>query len=438
MNRGPPHGARHPWMAKATECSSVIRQYHRRGAPERRRRDDPRREGAATAGNHVEENRLHRENTFMADVTWQCELLDKFCMDVFAAFGFPAGDCRTITDVLLLSDLYGIDSHGMQRMVRYHKGIEKGLIDVKARPEVVFETPVSAVIDGHDGMGQVLGRFAMETAIDKARKSGVGIVTMRNSNHYGIAGYYAKMACDQGLIGFSCTNSEAIMVPTHGRLAMIGSNPIACAMPAAPYDFLLDASTTVVTRGKLEIYNKNDKELPHGWCLDAEGGDGVDASEILANIVGKKGGGIVPVGGSDEVSGGHKGYGYGMLCEIFSSILSLGLTSNLTMQGGKGAICHGFAALNPAIFGDTAAIKAHFSVFLEDLRQSPAAAGRRVYTHGEKEIAVKEARSKNGIPVNENTMVEIFDLCAYLKIEPGKYFGDYAPEQAKKVFKDNY
>ena len=138
------------------------------------------------------------------------------------------------------------------------------MIKVDAKPEVVFETPVSAVIDGHSGMGQLIGRFAMDKAIEKAKKSGVGIVSVRNSNHYGIAGYYSRLAMEQGLIGFSCTNSEAIMVPTFGKKAMLGSNPIACSAPAEPYPFSFDASTTVVTRGKLEMYNKMGEPLPIG------------------------------------------------------------------------------------------------------------------------------------------------------------------------------
>ncbi|MDO4890645.1 MAG: Ldh family oxidoreductase, partial [Coriobacteriaceae bacterium] len=188
----------------------------------------------------------------MAYVKWSFETLNAFCKDVFRKFGFSGDEADTITDVLLTADLYGIESHGMQRMVRYHKGLEKGTIHGDAKPEIVFETPISAVIDGHSGMGQLVGVFAMQKAIEKAKATGVGIVTVRESNHYGIAGYYAKMACDEGLLGFSCTNSEAIMVPTFGRKAMLGSNPIAVAMPADPYPFFFDSSTTVVTRGKLE------------------------------------------------------------------------------------------------------------------------------------------------------------------------------------------
>ena len=316
---------------------------------------------------------------------WSYELLHGFCMDAFEKFGFTEAEANIIQDVLLTADLYGIESHGMQRMVRYHKCIEKGMIHVDAKPEVVFETPVSAVVDGHDGMGQLIGHFAMELAIEKAKKSGVGIVSARNSNHFGIAGYYANMACKEGLIGFSCTNSEAIMVPTFGRKAMIGSNPIACAMPAEPYNFFFDASTTVVTRGKLEMYNKAEKPLPEGWALDKDEHPSTNAPDVLANIVAKNGGGIMPLGGSTEKLGSHKGYGYGML------------------------------------------------------RESPKADGQeRIYTHGEKEVAAVKDRMENGIPVNDNTMVEVLDLCNYLGLDFGKYFGSYLPPVKKDVFKGNY
>ncbi len=370
---------------------------------------------------------------------WSYETLNKLCMDAFTRFGFNEEEAAIITDVLLTSDLYGIESHGMQRMVRYHKGIRSGMIHPEAKPEVVFETPVSAVIDGHDGMGQLIGHKAMEMAIEKAKTSGVGIVTVRNSNHYGIAGYYAKMACKEGLMGFSCTNSEAIMVPTFGRKAMLGSNPIACAFPADPYDFFFDASTTVVTRGKLEMYNKAEKPLPEGWALNKDGHASTNAPEVLANIVSKAGGGIMPLGGNKELTGSHKGYGYGMICELFSSILSMGATSNYCMQNGKGNICHGFAAVNPAFFGDPEAIKQHLSTYLQELRESPKADGQeRIYTHGEKEVAAIAKRQAEGIPVNDNTMVEVWDLCEDLKIDFASYFGDYVPPKKAAVFKGNY
>ncbi len=380
----------------------------------------------------------NQKNTSKNYVVYSNELLRKFCMDAFGKIGFCAKECEIITDVLMLSDVYGIESHGMQRLVRYHKGIEKGLIKIGAEPEVVFESPVSAVIDAHSGMGQLVGHKAMKIAIGKAKASGIAIVSVRNSNHYGIAGYYAKMACDEGLIGFSCTNSEAIMVPTNGRLAMIGSNPIAIMMPADPNPFLYDASTTVVTRGKLETYNKKGAPLPEGWALDKDGHQTTDAADVLKNIVQKNGGGIMPLGGMDETTGSHKGYGFGMICEIFSSILSLGMTSNYAMQGAFSGICHGFAAINPAFFGDPVEIKAHLSRFLRELRESPKAEGKdRIYTHGEKEVEARADRLKNGIPVNVNTVVEMIDFAKFVGLDPKQYFGDFDAEKSK-MFSGNY
>ena len=345
----------------------------------------------------------------MGYVNWSYEELNRFCQDVFESFGFTKEESGIITDVLLTADLYGFDIHGMQRMVRYHKGIEKGTIHPKEQPEIVFETPVSAVVDGHNGMGQLISLFAMNKAIEKAKKTGIGIVSVRNSNHFGIAGYYTKMACDQGLLGMSCTNSEAIMVPTFGKQAMLGSNPIAVSMPAEPYPFFFDCSTTVVTRGKLEMYNKSGTPLPDGWALDKNGHASNDAPDVLANIVSKGGGGIMPLGGCEEVSGSHKGYGYGMICELFSSILSLGVTSDQCCTfSDKTGICHGFMAIDPAIFGDP-----------------------------EKILAEKDRR-ENGIPVNDNTMVELANLCEYLKLDFASYFKGYELPKDSKFFSGNY
>lgn len=365
------------------------------------------------------------------------DTLKRFAEDAFCNFGFSKEQSEIITDVLLTSDLYGIDSHGMQRLVRYHKSIESGMIDMKAKAEVVFETPVSAVIDGKNGMGQLIGYDAMKLAIEKAKKSGMAIVTVRDSNHYGIAGYYANMACREGLIGVSMTNTKAIMVPTFGKLAMLGSNPIAVAMPAEPYNFFFDSSTTVVTRGKLELYNKLGKPLPEGWALDASGHGSTDASDVLNNIIANAGGGILPLGGEHEKTGSHKGYGYGMLCEIFTSILSFGLTSNHTYMGGKGGICHGFIAIDPRVFGDPEEIKKNFSEFLRELRESPKADGEeRIYTHGQKEVFACERRLKCGIDIDLNTVSEMIDLCHYLDMDVAEYLGEKAAALPWK--KSNY
>ena len=254
--------------------------------------------------------------------------LHEFCIKVFQGYGFNEEEAGQITDVLLAADLSGIESHGIQRLIRYHKEITGGMVKLGAKPEIVFETPLSAVIEGNDAMGQTLGVQAMQLAIDKAKKSGFGMVTVRNSNHYGIAGYYTKLAAEQGLVGMCMTNTEAIMVPTFGKQAMLGTNPIAFAMPAQPTIYSFDAATTVVPRGKLEVYVKRGNGLPVGWAVDEEGHDSDDADRVLKNIIAKTGGGILPLGGSGEMTSGYKGYGFAMLCEIATAILSGGTTSN--------------------------------------------------------------------------------------------------------------
>ena len=188
------------------------------------------------------------------------------------------------------------------------------------------------------------------------------------------------------------------------------------------------------------MYNKMGKPLPDGWALDKNGHASNNAPDVLANIVAKKGGGIMPLGGNEEVSGSHKGYGYGMLCELFSSILSMGVTSDKCCTfPDKTGICHGFMAINPAAFGDQDAIRKHFSEYLEALRESPKADGQdRIYTHGEKEVAAEKDRKENGIPVNDNTMVELADLCSYLKLDFGSYFESYELPKDSKFFNGNY
>ena len=337
------------------------------------------------------------------------EALKKFCIEVFQGYKFNKTQAEQITDVLLAADLSGIESHGVQRLIRYHKEITGGLVQTGAKPEIVKETPLSAVIEGNDCMGQVLGVQAMNIAIEKAKKVGFGMVTVRNSNHYGIAGYYAKMAAEQGLIGMCMTNSEAIMVPTFGRQAMIGTNPIAFAMPADPVDFSFDAATTVVPRGKLEVYVKRGNGLPMGWALDENGNDSNEPDRVLQNIIAKTGGGILPLGGSGELTSGYKGYGFGMLCEISTSILSGGATSNYIYKTpGRANICHCFIAIDYGMFGDKAEIEANLSKYLQEIRESDKAEGQdRIYIHGEKEAEAKERVLREGVLVNDKTYSEM-------------------------------
>lgn len=335
--------------------------------------------------------------------------LREFCIHVFQGYGFNTEQSTQITSVLLDADLSGIESHGVQRLIRYHKEITGGLVRKDAEPEIVHETPLAATVDGHDAMGQLLGVQAMQLAIDKAKQNGFGMVTVRNSNHYGIAGYYAKMAAEQGLIGMSMTNTEAILVPTFGRQAMLGTNPIAFAMPAEPAPYVFDAATTVVPRGKLEVYAKRGNGLPMGWALDENGHDCNDPDRILHNIIHKTGGGILPLGGSGELTSGYKGYGFAMLCEIATAILSGGTTSNYIYKTpGRANIAHCFIALDHGMFGDKAEIEMALSKFLREIRESAKAEGQeRIYIHGEKEAEAHEMIRREGIPVNEKTYAEM-------------------------------
>ena len=345
----------------------------------------------------------------MSYVNLPYEKTAAFCEAVFAGYGFGPEESKRITDVLLDADLCGIESHGVQRLVRYHKEVTEGLVDVHAKPQIVKETPISATIEGNDAMGQLLGIQAMELAIQKAKTTGIGMVAVRNTNHFGIAGYYTRMAAREGLIGICMTNSEAILVPTFGKQAMLGTNPIAFSMPASPVPFTFDAATTVVPRGKLEVYAKRDGVIPEGWAMDETGQPSADAPKVLGNIIHKSGGGILPLGGAGDLTGGHKGYGFSMLCEICTAIFSGGATSNYIYKTpGRANICHFFMALDYSVFGEKADLEAALSRFLQELRDSAKAEGQeRIYTHGEKEWEARSRVLADGIPVNEKTYEEM-------------------------------
>ena len=326
---------------------------------------------------------------------------------------------RELSDYGCSAGSGSIESHGIQRLIRYHQEITGGLVKLDAKPEVVFETPLSAVIEGNDCMGQTLGIQAMNMAIDKARQHGFGMITVRNSNHYGIAGYYAKMAVKEEMIGMCMTNTEAIMVPTFGRQAMLGTNPIAFAMPADPVPFSFDAATTVVPRGKLEVYVKRGNGLPEGWALDETGHDSTDPNRVLKNIIAKAGGGILPLGGSGELTSSYKGYGFAMLCEICTAILSGGTTSNYIYKTpGRANIAQCFIALDYGMFGDKKAIREALDRYLQEIRDSDKAEGQeRIFIHGEKSAEARERVLREGVSLNEKTYEEMKMIAAYTGAE---------------------
>ena len=344
--------------------------------------------------------------------------LRAFVERAFVAEGFAQEDAARIADVLLQADLFGIESHGMQRMMYYHKNIASGSVDVRARAEIVKKTPVSALIDGHFAMGQLTAGLAMREAIARAKTAGVGIVAVRNSSHFGIAGYYTLMAAREGLASFAMTNTGSIMVPTFGREALLGTNPIAFCMPAEPTPLWFDASTTVVTLGKVEVYDKRGAAMPEGWTVDAQGRIATDAHRMNAAILAGEPGGILPLGGAGETHGGHKGYGLALMVEALTGVLAQGLTAD-QMSGPHGDhTSHFVLAFDPGLFGEREAIRARMGEYMNVLRESATVPGcARVYTPGDKAFAAQRERLRLGIPVEERTLAELETIAAELGIE---------------------
>jgi LDH2 family malate/lactate/ureidoglycolate dehydrogenase len=255
--------------------------------------------------------------------------------------------------------------------------------------------------------------MAMQLAIDKAKKNGIGTVTVRNSNHHGIAGFYALMALEHELIGVSMTNSAPLVIPTHGAMAILGTNPIAFGAPAGRNrPFLLDTATSVVPRGKLEVYDRNRLQMPAGWAVDEKGFDNRNAGHVLKNLVGRIGGGILPLGGRGEEFGGHKGYGFAMLVDILSGVLSGSAfgpdVHNLERDTPLGQVAsprvgHFFMAFDIARFMPIDEFKRRMDDLIELAKDSPRALDQdRIFIHGEKEYLRTEENEKIGIPIADN------------------------------------
>lgn len=346
------------------------------------------------------------------------ETIKDFCRLVFEGYGIAPEDSRTIAEVLLASDLMGIESHGLQRLNMYCTSMNIGRINPKGRPRVVRETTLSAVVDADQAFGQIAGVMAMNLAIRKAKQAGMGMVVVNNSTHYGIAGYYSMMAAKQELLGVSMTNTEALVLPTFGKTPMLGTNPIALTMPARPYPLHIDMSTCVVPAGKMEVYNKKQQPVPAGWFLDANGTDCTDPAEFIRIRKNKTDGGLLPLGGSGEAHSGHKGYALGMIVELMTAVLSGGNTSNLVRRvPNEERCCHMMLAIDYSMFGDPEEIQAHMSEYMQLIRDSNKAQGQpRIYTHGERELSDLENKRKNGVFVNEKTYEEILQIAEKMNL----------------------
>ncbi len=347
-----------------------------------------------------------------------------FVEDAFAGYGVPREDAAICTDVLLESDRRGIESHGVNRLKPiYLDRIKAGIQNPVTQFEVVRETPTTAVVDGHDGMGQVIGVTAMNLAIEKAKKYGMGMVVVRNSCHYGIAGYYATMATSQGMIGITGTNARPSIAPTFGVENMLGTNPLTFGMPTdEAFPFVLDCATSITQRGRIEVYDRLNKPTPAGMVIGRDGQTMTDSKEILKGLnTGEAA--LAPLGGIGEELAGYKGYGYATVVEILSAALQQGNFMRALTGIGPGGekvpfhLGHFFMAIDTEAFMGRAAFEKTCGDILRDLRGSRKAPGEeRIYTAGEKEYLVWQARKLSGVPINDSVQKELVAIRDELRL----------------------
>ena len=366
----------------------------------------------------------------VSDVCWiPFDLMEAFMIDVFKGIGVPESDAKICADVLITADKRGIDSHGVGRLkpIYYDRIVKDKIQEPVTRFEVVKDRMATAVVDGHHGMGMVIGRRCMEMAIEKARTYGLGMVVARNSTHYGIAGYYTLMACKAGMIGLTGTNARPSIAPTFGVENMLGTNPLVFGMPTdEDFIFTNDYATSITQRGKIEQYAREGKTCPPGWVIDREGKTKTDSVAILKDLVAGTAA-LTPLGGLGEETAGYKGYGYATVVEILSSALQQGafLKQLLGIENGKKApyrLGHFFMAIDISAFTDLEAFKKTTGDILRALRASEKAPGaERIYTCGEKEHLAWLYRRDKGVPADAEVQKQMVEMRDELKLSQYRF-----------------
>jgi L-2-hydroxycarboxylate dehydrogenase (NAD+) len=355
----------------------------------------------------------------------QADALKSFCVRVFRRMGVPPEDAGITADVLVTADLRGIASHGVARLRRYVEGLGKCMMLPRPDVKVVRETPTTALIDAGAGLGQPVSYRAMQRAIQMAQDMGSGFVTVRNSNHYGIAGYYAMMALEHNCIGISMTNADVLVVPTFGRNALLGTNAMAIAAPAGKErPFVLDMATSTVPRGKLEVYDRLEKPIPLGWATDEHGRATDDARQVLENLKKRAGGGLLPLGGEGELLSGHKGYGLALLVDILCAVLSGAAYADLVYpkapdgQPLPANLGHFFGALRVDAFRSVEEFTAAMDDLQQRLKNAPKVQDQeRIYIHGEKEYENTERNLREGVPLNPKVAADMKAIANELRVE---------------------
>lgn len=330
------------------------------------------------------------------------------------------------TDVLIKSDLRGIDSHGVARLTGYVRLWEKSRINAKPEIRVVHETPTTATVDGDAGLGLVVAPFAMKIAIEKAEKYGSGWVSVRNSNHFGIAAYHTMMAVEKDMIGFAMTNASPLVAPTFANERLLGTNPMCYAFPAGKYPpVIVDMATSAAANGKLEIAQRMGKAVPEGWIQDAEGRDSTDPHEL------KKGGSLLPLG-SDRDHGSHKGFGLSATVDILSAVLSganygpwvppfVAFMEPSANPVGLG-IGHFLGAMRVDGFRPVDEFKSHLDNWVERFSSAKQiSADQKVIIPGQPEYLAEKERSHNGIPLIEEVCKDLNEVAEKLGIDPLVY-----------------
>jgi L-2-hydroxycarboxylate dehydrogenase (NAD+) len=330
--------------------------------------------------------------------------LTHYTTAVFERVGVPRDQAAVAAEILVASDLRGIDSHGMPRLRGYLDRIKVGAIDVKATPTIDRETAVTAAVDAHNGLGMPSAHWAMRLCIRKALESGLAFVTVRRSNHFGIAGYYATMALEHDLIGVSMTNAAPLMVPPFAKEPLLGTNPIGFAVPAGnEKPFVLDMAVTSVAWGKIEIARREEHPIPPSWALDAAGKPTTDP--FVATY-------LQPLGGARE-SSGQKGYGlatfFDILCgPLGGAAIGLNISRSYAEPSQVSNTGHFFAAWRPDAFRPIEEFRADVDELLHRLRTATPADGfERVYVAGDLEFAAEEDRRTNGIPLHPQVVAQL-------------------------------
>lgn len=349
-------------------------------------------------------------------VPWK--LADDFMTAVFVKLGVPEEEARLCSDVLQESDRWGIESHGCNRFKPiYVDRIRSGILNPVTKIDVIKETPTTAVLDANDGMGMVASKKAMDMCIEKAHNYGMGMVAVRNSSHYGIAGYWANLAVKENMIGITGTNARPSIAPTFGVENMLGTNPLTFGMPTdEDFPFMLDCATSIIQNGRIEYYARIGKDTPAGMVIGRDGSSLTDSAQIIKDLRSQKAA-LAPLGGIGELFAGYKGYGYATVVELLCAALQSGIF--LKDLGGKDEngnirpyhLGHFFIAIDTEAFMGAEAFKKTAGDILRKLRSSEKAPGQeRIYTAGEKEHDVWLYRKDKGIPMTEAVQKEFIQL----------------------------